>query len=202
MTETSASPTELPPAGEREHIHTRSVVTRGYLRKDGLWDLEAEIHDSKTYGTRNGDGRVTAPGDGVHHMKVRLTLDESLKVVGAVSAMPGTPFPECRAANDPVGGLVGATVGRGWRKAIDDAMGGVRGCTHLREMIASMATVAFQTIPNYRVHQRRMSGEPQLPGLRGHQMGQCLGWDTDGAVVARIAPEFIGYRPPPRNAGS
>ena len=69
-------------------------------------------------------------------------------------------------------------------------------------MIASMATVAFQTIPNYRVHQRRVSGEPQLPGLRGHQMGQCLGWDTDGAVVARIAPEFIGHRPPPRNAGS
>lgn len=196
------SRTELPPSHEREHIHTLSVVTRGYRRADGLWDLEAELHDSKSYGTRNADGRTTQPGDGIHHLKVRLTLDESMKVVGAESVMPGTPFPECQGAADPVRGLVGAMVGKGWRKVIDDAMGGIRGCTHIRELVATMATVAFQTIPNYRAHQRRMRGEPRVAeGKPGHQLGQCLGWDTDGAVVARIAPEFIGYRLPPRERG-
>ncbi|MDM0117743.1 hypothetical protein QTI66_37195 [Variovorax sp. J22R133] len=28
-----------------------------------------------------------------------------------------------------------------------------------------------------------------------HQMGQCMSWDFDGPVIARIAPQFIGYRP-------
>lgn len=203
MTDPIDPPVDLPASHEREHIHTRSVVTRGYIRGDGLWDLDAEIHDSKTYTTRNADGLETQPGAGIHHMKVRLTLDESFKVVDAVSVMPCTPFPECKAAADPVRGLIGATVGRGWRKVIDEAMGGTRGCTHVREMVASMATVAFQTIPNYRTYQRRLRGEPRpVGGKPGHQLGQCLGWDTDGPVVARIAPEFIGYKPPPRIAGS
>ena len=78
-------------------------------------------------------------------------------------------------------------------------MGGIRGCPHVRDLIAAMATVAYQTIPNYRIYQRRQRGEPRLVGGKpGHQLGKCLGWDVDGPVVARISPEFIGYRPPPR----
>ncbi|MCB2002544.1 MAG: DUF2889 domain-containing protein [Rhodoferax sp.] len=120
-------------------------------------------------------------------------------MIDAVAAMPATPFDECTPAADPVRGLIGATIGPGWRKAIDEAMGGIRGCTHVRELIAAMATVAYQTIPNYRIYQRRQRGEPRLVGGKpGHQLGKCLGWDVDGPVVARISPEFIGYRPPPR----
>ena len=110
------------------------------------------------------------------------------------SAMPGTPFPECQGANSPLQGIVGVTVGAGWRKAIEAAMSGVRGCTHLRELLATMGTVAFQTIPNYRGHQRRERGEPLLPATRpGHQMGECLGWDYNGPVVAGVVPQFVGW---------
>jgi hypothetical protein len=181
----------------REPIHRREVIHNGYLRADGLWDIESEIRDSKHYGFRNADGRDRAPGEALHHMKVCLTLDDSLTVVAAWAAMPATPFDECPAAADPVRGLVGVTIGHGWRKAIDAAMGDIRGCTHVRELIAAMATVAFQTVPNYRLHQQRLRGEPRrILSQPGRQMGQCLGWDFDGPVIARIAPEFAGWRPP------
>ncbi len=184
----------------REPIHRREVVHNGYLRADGLWDIESEIRDSKSYGFRNADGRERAPGESLHQMKVCLTIDDNLTVVAAWAEMPATPFDECPAAADPVRGLVGLTIGRGWRKAIDEAMGGIRGCTHVRELIAAMATVAFQTVPNYRLHQRRLRGEPrQVLSRPSRQMGQCLGWDFDGPVVARIAPEFAGWRPPPKS---
>lgn len=163
------NPAGLPPSVGREHIHTRRVVSQGYLRADGLWDIEAGIEDTKTYFARNGDGRERQPGEPIHHMLVRLTLDDALKVIDAVAAMPNTPFDECGPAADPVRGLM------------------------------AMATVAYQTIPNYRIYQRRQRGEPRVAGGKpGHQLGKCLGWDTDGPVVARIAPEFIGYQLPPR----
>ncbi|WP_137922514.1 DUF2889 domain-containing protein [Hydrogenophaga sp. 2FB] len=142
----------LPPSVEREHIHSRHVESHGFLRADGLWDIEARIKDTKTYFTRNADGRERQPGEALHYMEVRLTLDDTLKVFNAIAIITGSPFDECSDAANPVRGLIGATVGPGWRKAIDEAMGGVRGCTHVRELILAMATVAYQTIPNFRAH--------------------------------------------------
>ena len=51
--------------------------------------------------------------------------------------------------------MIGVTMGPGWRQAIERALGGVRGCTHLRELLFNMATAAYQTIPAYRHRLRR-----------------------------------------------
>ena len=40
-------------AAPREPVHTRHVVSRGYLRADGLWDIESEITDTKDYPMTN-----------------------------------------------------------------------------------------------------------------------------------------------------
>ena len=195
---------KAPPASSaRRLIHTRRVSTCGYLRDDGLWDIEGELCDTKTYHYRNSDGLHREPGDPVHRMTIRLTVDDAMTVLEAATSMPATPFPECQAAASPVQGIVGVTIGPGWRKAIDSAMGGTLGCTHLRELLASMATVAFQTIPNYRASQRRARGEPVLTdGKPGHQMGKCLGWDFNGPVMARVAPQFVAWVWPPASKSS
>jgi hypothetical protein len=44
-------------------------------------------------------------------------------------------------------------MGPGWRQAIDRTIGGVQGCTHLRELLFNMATAAFQTIPHAQRHE-------------------------------------------------
>lgn len=193
----------LPDPVARRPVHKREIVTDGYLRDDGLWDLEATLRDTKAYSTVTNGDRFRAAGEPVHHMRIRLTIDDSFTVVAAMAAMPSTPFAECPPAADPFDRLVGARIGPGWRKQIDDAMGGVRGCTHLRELLGVMATVAFQTVPGYRRHERRLRGEAQPESAEpAHQMGKCLSWDFDGPVIARIAPQFIGYsnktkKPPP-----
>jgi Protein of unknown function (DUF2889) len=191
----------LPEPAPREPVHTRAITTRGFLRADGLWDLEAELLDTRAYSSTTSGDRFRPAGEPVHHMRIRLTIDDTLTVHAAVAAMPGTPFAECAPAADPFDGLVGAKIGPGWRKQIDAAMGGIRGCTHLRELLGVMATVAFQTVPGYRRHQQRLRGDPPLAATEpDHQMGKCLSWDFDGPVIARIAPQFIGYRnkPPSR----
>ena len=186
----------LPDPIQREPVHTRAITTRGFLRADNLWDLEAELVDTKAYATTTSGDRPRAVGEPIHHMQIRLTIDDTLTVRAAVAAMPNTPFAECSPSTDPFNGLVGAKIGPGWRKRVDTAMGGVRGCTHLRELLGVMATVAFQTVPGYRRHQRRLRGEVSPAATEpDHQMGKCLSWDFDGPVIARIAPQFIGYRP-------
>ena len=110
--------------------------------------------------------------------------------------MSAAPFPECQQAKPPMQRLIGCTLGRGWRKAIEEALGGIQGCAHLRELLFNMATVGYQTIPHYRKHLRQLAGLPEpLHKRPAAHLGQCLAWDFNGAVVKRLRPEFAGWKP-------
>jgi len=50
------SPPESKPVA-REKLHHRSVVCQGFKRADGLWDIEAELVDTKTYSYHNRELR-------------------------------------------------------------------------------------------------------------------------------------------------
>ena len=179
----------------RTHVHTRNVEFRGYHREDGLWDIEAELTDAKTYTHRTPDRGILQAGEAVHGMAIRLTVDDHMKIVDIAVRMAAAPFPECQHAKPPMSQLIGHTLGRGWRKAIEHALGGTQGCAHLRELLFNMATAAYQTIPHYRNHLRRQAGlpEPVLKRPPPH-LGQCMSWDFDGPVVKRHRPEFFGWR--------
>ena len=187
----------LPPPVRRTHAHTRTTTFRGYHREDGLWDIEAVLTDAKTYVFHTRDRGTVEAGEPVHNMAIRLTVDDKMKIGAVAVTMSSTPFLECQQAKPPLSGLIGRTLGPGWRRAIDEAMGGIRGCTHLRELLFNMATAAYQTIPHYRHHLRRQAGlpEPVLKRPPPH-VGQCLAWDFDGPVVKRHRPQFFGWRPP------
>lgn len=189
---------DLPPPTQREPIHTRRVTTQGYLRADGLWDLEGELVDTKAYDSALSASHPRLAGEPIHHMRIRLTIDNDLVVREAVAVMLNTPFDECAPASLPFDRLVGAQIGLGWRVAVNGAMGGIKGCTHLRELLSAMATVAFQTVGPHLQRQRRAAGEPTYPGDQpAHMMGKCTAWDFDGTVIARVAPQFIGWRQKP-----
>jgi hypothetical protein len=186
----------LPSPQPRTHLHTRSVAYRGYHRADGLWDIEAEMSDVKTYDVERA-GRAALPtGTPLHGMSIRATVDDTLTIREIATSMDHTPFGECQQGNDPMQRMVGAAMGPGWRQAIEKALGGIRGCTHLRELLFNMATAAYQTIPAYRNKLRRQAGlpEPELTEPPYH-VGKCIAWDFDGAVVQRHYPQFAGWQP-------
>jgi hypothetical protein len=179
----------------RTHVHTRSVDYRGYRRDDGLWDIEAVLTDVKTYDQRTPDRGVLPAGEPVHAMAIRLTVDDDMKITDVAVGMPSAPFAECQQAKPPMSRLIGCVLGSGWRKAIEHALGGIQGCAHLRELLFNMATVAYQTIPLYRMHLRRLAGKPDLvPKRPPPHIGKCLAWDFEGEVVKRHAPQFIGWK--------
>ena len=66
----------LPAPVQRTQAHTRAVEYRGYHREDGLWDIEAHLVDTKTYvHTRRSGDSSRQPGDPVHNMWIRITID-------------------------------------------------------------------------------------------------------------------------------
>jgi hypothetical protein len=179
-----------PPPVSRRPLHTRNIVCDGFVRDDGLFDLEARILDTKAYRYTEPERGVREPGDPVHDMWVRLTVDAQMVVHAIEVAMPATPYGVCQGAKPNFQGLVGATIGGGWRKAVQQAVGSVRGCTHVRELLFPMATVAFQTIGGWRA--RSDDGprpEPMHRGGRPYYIDGCHAWAADGEVVARLHPE-------------
>ena len=181
--------TALPPPAPRAPQHTRTTVFNGYRRDDGLWDIEGELRDTKSVPFEiPGDG-VWQPGEAIHGLKIRVTIDTAFKIHDIAVAMDDVPHPECPQAQAPMHRMIGATMGPGWRKAIETHLGGVQGCAHLRELLFAMATAAYQTLPD--------EAEPADPARPPHHLGKCLAWDFAGPVVARHHPMF--FRPPPNS---
>jgi hypothetical protein len=185
----------LPEPASRRHLHTRAVSYRGFLRDDGLWDIEGELSDTRPYGFTRSDGSEQQAGEPIHGMLIRLTIDEGMTIRAIATAMDVKPFDECRQGNDPMQRMVGASLGPGWRQAIEKALGGVRGCTHLRELLFNMATAAYQAVFPWREQERRLAGiGPADAREPPYHLGRCIAWDTDGAVVARQYPQFVGWQ--------
>lgn len=185
----------LPVSFPRKPIHSRNISFQGFLREDGLWDIDAELVDTKSVPIRMHERGDLAPGEAIHHMHIRVTVDDAMTIRDIVTAMDSSPFAECQGAVDPMRKLIGVTMGAGWRKAIEGAIGGVAGCTHLRELLFNVATAAFQTIPVHRAQQRIARGEaPDADAPPPPYVGKCLSWSLEGPVVQRLMPMF--YRPP------
>jgi len=186
----------LPEPAPRQHLHTRAVTYRGFLRDDGLWDIEGELADTKTYLQEMNQRGTLQVGEPVHGMLIRVTFDDKMTIHAISAAMDATPFGECRRGEDPMQQMVGASMGPGWRQAIEKALGGVKGCTHLRELLFNMATAAYQTVFPWRERERQLAGVvPAANGEPPYHLGRCIAWDFDGPVVARVYPQFAGWQP-------
>lgn len=182
---------DLPAPVARQPVHTRTLRFEGFLREDELWDLDCELCDTKAEAVTLSERGLLPPGEPVHLLRVRLTLDDAFTIRAVQTAASKVPFGECHSAADaPMQKLVGLTMGRGWRKALEGAIGGTAGCTHLRELVFNAATAAFQMIPFY----REVHGGDQTPAAASGQppfyMGKCMSWRFDGPVVQRLAPQF------------
>lgn len=175
----------LPSPQPRAPEHTRQVTFQGYRREDGLWDIEGEMKDTKSLVFDLQEEGVWQPGEPIHHLAIRLTVDAKLRIHDIAVAMQSTPHRECPTAAAAMQRMVGCTLGAGWRKAIEKNLGGVQGCTHLRELLFNMATVAFQTIQGAFSSPDATQPPPHL--------GRCHAWAFEGPLVERQYPLF--FRP-------
>lgn len=179
----------LSPPAPRETLHTRTIVIEGHRREDGLYDIEASLADTKTYAFANEDRGEIRPGEKLHGMLMRLTVDEDLVVHACEADTEFGPYAVCPAATQNFARLAGLRIGPGWNRKVKETVGGTKGCTHLVELLAQMATVAFQTLS---VVRRARPADPSRPPAL---LDTCHAYAADGPLVARRWPQF-STRPP------
>jgi hypothetical protein len=180
----------------RELLHLRDIELRGYRRADGLFDIEASLRDTKTYAFSNAERGQIDPGVPLHRMLARMTLTEDMEITAFEASTEFGPYAICPSAAPNFARLAGLKVGRGFLKAANERIGGVHGCTHLRELLGQMGTVAFQTL--YAVRVKREVGpnavdtaqQPAEPPRKPMLLGTCKAYAPDSPVVARQWPQF------------
>src|SRR4051812_45905375 len=139
-------PMPLSQPKDRELLHSRDIVLRGYRRADGLYDIEAQLTDTKTYGSASHDRGYIEAGEPIHGMWLRLTVDQDRCIVASEAASDYTPYTICPAAAPNFSRLAGLHIKPGFLKEAAKRIGGTMGCTHLRELLQQLATTAYQTI--------------------------------------------------------
>lgn len=167
----------------REKLHQRDIVLHGYRRDDGLFDVEATLNDTKTYRFSNEDRGAIEPGEPLHGMAMRMTVDGELLIVAFEASTDWSPYAICPVAAENFSQLAGLRVGRGFLKAAAERVGGTHGCTHLRELLQQMATVAIQTM--YSQRQSTANGDSSPKNL----LNTCYAYSTEGALVQTRWPE-------------
>jgi hypothetical protein len=184
----------------RRHVHTRRIHCEGFEREDGLWDIEARIIDTKTHKTVEPYRGEREAGAHVHDMVLRLTLDREMVVRDIEVSTNEAPYQPCFTVAPAYKGLIGAKIGGGWRKAVNEAVGGTKGCTHLKELLMPAATVAYQTMGSW-PKEPDAEGQARPVTLHGKQAARpyfidgCKAWAADGEVVAKLFP---AHHVPPR----
>jgi Protein of unknown function (DUF2889) len=183
-TEAGADPVVL------KELHFRRIDMRGYQRSDGLYQIEGRVTDRKPYNfIPASGGREVPANEEVHDMGVCLVFDRDMVVQEVHSFMNAMPYGNCPGGDAGLQAMKGAQMTKGWRREVQDRLGGDRSCAHLRDLLVPMATAAVQSMSVLRRNDPLRLDKHGRPA----KIDSCHAYSAHGELVLQHWPEF--YRP-------
>jgi hypothetical protein len=178
---------DAPSEVTREEMHFRRIDMRGYRRSDGLYEVEGQVTDRKPHDfiSPNGFKRVPA-GEAIHDMGVTLVFDERMTVLEVRAFTGSAPYDSCFEAPATLQVLVGLRLASGWSMEVRKRLSGAACCSHLKEILVPMATVAYQTLTQLR------SSRPDILNAEGVpvKIDSCYAYARNRDVVGRKWPAY------------
>lgn len=174
-----------PSAGPRRSTHLRRITCEAFEREDGLLDIEALLIDTKPEPVRLVTGKKVEPGEAIHQMRVRLTVDRERWIVDASAYSEERPYPECEGIEPAYRQLVGLRIEPGFNLQVKRLFRGEAGCTHISELIPVMASTVFQVLWT-----DTESSDLASPSAKSSPVGACHGLRLDGQVVRTHFPAY------------
>ena len=185
LMQTSAGSAADTPGVERTPVHTRTITLNGYARSDGLFDVDAQLTDTKHYRMINWPGGVLDAGEFMHDMVVTMTVDADGVIRGMNARAQSHPHAVCQQGAGNFSRLVGLSIRKGFMKAVAERLEQRESCTHIRKMLQQMATVAFQSMREAR-QKTYGAAKVDKPVL----MDSCIAWASDGDWVKVRFPAY------------
>ncbi len=182
----------LPPSNKRRmQNHCRTLTVESFECDDGSIDLELRLVDQKRFGFDDRERGRLEPGEPVHAINVRISVNQDLEVTNIDTDLEAMPFAFCQGGDANASKLIGSRLDRGWRRSVREAMGSTKGCTHLSELLTLAPTVAFQTKAIRREHADRQIGNEDADQVKPpFFVGGCHSWSIDSPVTATYFPRF------------
>ncbi len=183
-------------APERQLKHRRSIEVNIFSRGNGLWEVDAAITDVKTHDFPLAGGMRRA-GEPIHDMLLRIVIDDRLNILEAGSETRAMPYEgHCGNFGDDLGDvyqrLAGLNLLKGFRREVNQRLGGVVGCTHLTELTQVLPTAVVQAFAGDVIDTREDSGSNTQP----FQIDRCHALRQDGPVVRMFYPRWHRQTPP------
>lgn len=176
-----------PPATGRTKLHTRQIVCEGFLRDDGLWDIDGWMTDMKEEAYRNFDRGEIPPGTPLHGMGLRITINDSYTIVDAVAVQDFAPYRICPEITPAFKQLIGLSLVKGFKRQVREMLGGMQGCVHLVDLLSPMATTAMQTAAFKRNVELRAQGA-KGGTVKPPFLDTCHTWSSSSPVTKREFP--------------
>ncbi|RJF98532.1 DUF2889 domain-containing protein [Noviherbaspirillum saxi] len=162
--------------------HRRTIDCQSARREDGLWELQATLHDFKGTPFPTATGGKVMPGEALHHMQLTLVFNDALTIQTAQTRLFSGPAPDCHHVDTSYDALIGMTLGPGFSRQAQERFGGIRGCTHMNELLPIATTVAIQTV----LAKRMEGGTAVLKAYAPAFVNQCYTWRSDGPAIQSI----------------
>ncbi|MBL8275392.1 MAG: DUF2889 domain-containing protein [Pelomonas sp.] len=174
------------PSVSRRLLHRRAFDVQVFARDDGQFDVEAGLTDTKTHEVPLA-GEARQAGDPIHEMRLLLTVDAQLTITAATSQTLWMPYAgACDAHGNAYARLVGLNLMKGFRQAVQERLGGTRGCTHLTELCQVLPTAVIQAMAGSVIDTREGDGDGNPP----FQLDRCHALRRDGPTVAKFYPRW------------
>ncbi len=168
-------------------LHLRRITIEAFEREDGLVDIVGTLIDTKPVDMPMAE-RTAHAGEPIHHFIARMAVDDTFLIVEAELRAVSSPYRVCGQIVDSYRQLAGLRIGPGFTKTTKDLFRGVKGCTHMSELLGPMATTVFQVVwADTRTH--------GVPGERHTPVNGCHALSVDGEIVKTYFPHLRPRRP-------
>jgi hypothetical protein len=165
-------------------------------RDDGLLEIRATLIDVKGVSFPTQSGLLPA-GEPLHHVSIALLIDDTLTIRQVDARLLKGPGADCMQVNAGYSMLEGMTLGPGFNRQVRERFGGVKGCTHMTELLPVIATVATQCV----LTDSMVAGGAALATLIPQLEDGCFTWRRDGpnirAMRERATRETAVTQPAP-----
>lgn len=181
--------TDIPhQAGGRRKVHLRRIFCEGFERDDGLIDIEGTLIDEKPFPIAMAERSLQAH-EPIHLMRVCLTIDRQFLIHGVQAQMQHSPYRLCAEVVTRYQDLVGLRIAPGFTREAKRMFRGTAGCSHMTELLPSIATTAFQILWSESDH---FDPDARARSQHGHSpLDGCASLRMDGEVVRMHFPHLL-----------